>query len=927
MYQRQEIQPIFMKDYKVSLFNINQINLDFDIKDEITVVTSILSFEINSNSENDKKDSTSNTLVLNGRKLTLKHIYLNEIELKNTQYEVTDEELIINSVPAKFELKIITALKPEENTSLSGLYKSNDMYCTQCESQGFRNITYYLDRPDVMSKFTTTIRADKAKYPVLLSNGNLIKQGKIDQNRHFAIWEDPFKKPSYLFALVAGKLISVVDHYLTKSGKLVSLKIYVEHQNLDKTAHAMEALKKSLLWDEKNYDLEYDLDIYMIVAVNDFNMGAMENKGLNIFNSKYVLARPETATDFDFAGIDKVIAHEYLHNWSGNRVTLRDWFQLSLKEGFTVFREQQFTDDITKSPISRIEHVKLLRERQFIEDSGPMAHAVRPNSYIEINNFYTLTVYEKGAEVIRMLYVLLGADNFRKACVSYFKNNDGCACTIEDFLKPMSDVSGIDLTQFKLWYSQAGTPEITVEEKYDEEKNIYYLTLTQHCPKTPDQKTDKLPMHIPIALGLLDSNGNDMPIYLHADELLEQNEKNKELNNLMHDNKANDVANKMNKSIHKDKSTSKNITKVISLKEKHQTFTFANVPEKPVLSILRNFSAPVKLKRDIENIHLAFLVLNDNDEFNRWDASQQLMQDFLLKSINTYLSNEQIIMDTLLASTFTKILNDKKMNPSLKSVIIQLPSTNELISNMHEADPLIIHAVKKSILYELIKENKKNLYTLYYENKIKGIYKYEPQYVSKRELKNVVLDYLVRLKEQDIIELCLKQYKKANNMTDQIAAFRALSNYHGIEREYVIADFFNRWGHEPLVINKWLAIQACSELTSTLSTVKKLMRHKSFDIKNPNNVYSLIGAFAMNNPLRFHDVEGKGYSFLSDVIIELNALNPQVAARIIQPLTQWSKFDKNRQEKMKKHLEAIYNTPNLAKDLNEIITKSLTYNL
>lgn len=880
-------KEIHLKDYKAPDFKIETIDLEVDLNDELTTVTSTIKVIRNKAANN-----PNSNLILNGEELKLVSVHLNDNELDNSKYKVTKDNLEILNSPDEFNLKIVNTIKPQENTSLSGLYKSDDMYCTQCEAEGFRRITYYLDRPDVMSSFTTTIKADKTKYPILLANGNLKEKGDLDNYRHYATFEDPFKKPCYLFAIVAGDLIGVFDTYITFSGRLITLQLYTEHKNLDKTAHAVEALKKSMRWDEKAYGREYDLDNYVIVAVDSFNMGAMENKGLNIFNSKYVLANPQTATDDDYAAIDEVVGHEYFHNWSGNRVTLRDWFQLSLKEGFTVFREQQFVRSIIGSAYTRIKDAKLLRARQFVEDAGPLAHPVQPKSYLEINNFYTVTIYEKGAEIIRMLHTLLGADTFRKATDLYFSKYDGKAVTIEELITSMEEASGKDLAQFRLWYEYAGTPEVHVAESFDQESSTYTINLSQECPKTPDFSGEKKPLLIPIAVGLIDNKGEDIPLYLKDDS---------------------------------DNSSGFKTTKILSLSQRQQSFIFTNVEKKPTLSILRDFSAPVKIKRSVDNKSLAFLASNDSDEFNRWDASQTLIKNFLKDCILKYKSKGQLILNSTLAATFNNIISDKKLNPMVKALIMQGVSIDEIINDSKDVDIDAINVARNFMLFELAKENKRTLMSIYYDNKDDSNYKYSVKDAEHRKLKNTALSYLTRTKDVDVVNICSSQFNKADNMTDQITALECLVNFGGRERENALGKFYKRWQDEPLVVNKWLSVQARSELPNTLDNVKRLMRHQAFDITNPNKVYSLVGGFCIGNPIRFHDKSGSGYQFLADAIIKLNKINPQVAARMISPLTEWHKFDKSRQAKMKFELQRINKEPNLSKDILEIVNKSLSF--
>lgn len=864
-------KTIYLKDYLPTEYQINEVELDFELNPDVTTVKSQLKI-----SKNPYSKTNEQQLILNGEQLVLKQIALNNKILTPADYTLTPETLTLKNLPSEFTLQITTEIKPQENTALSGLYKSKTIYCTQCEAEGFRKITYYLDRPDVMAKFKVTIHADKRDYPVLLANGNLISSGNDGHARHFAIWEDPFKKPCYLFAMVAGDLVAVQDNFLTMSGRLVQLKVYVDRENLDQASHALAALKKAMAWDEKVYGREYDLDIYMIVAVNDFNMGAMENKGLNIFNSKYVLVSPATATDRDYAGVDLVIGHEYFHNWSGNRVTCRDWFQLSLKEGFTVFREQQFTQDITNSPVARIEEVKGLITRQFAEDAGPLAHPVRPDQYTEINNFYTATIYEKGAEVIRMLHTLLGVEKFRAGTDLYFSRFDGHAVTTDDFASALQEASGVDLTQFRLWYTQAGTPEVTVLENYDPHNKTYTLHLSQYLPDTPGQ-SNKQPLHIPISIGLLDENGNDIRID----------------------------------------------TPVLSLTKPEQEFVFENINTKPHLSILRDFSAPVKLKRNVDAEELAFILAKDSDNFNRWFAGQQLYMNTILHLVADVQKGLELKLPDLLRETFAQILLDPNLNISLKAELLVLPSSQLIIDTMQPADPDAIYTVKKFIVTTLSAHLPKELHTMYETYHVYGMYKYTSEFAAKRTCRNTILGYITALKTPDAIALAELQYDKANNMTDKIAALANLASINCNQRIEALLDFYDSWSTNPLVVNKWLMIQATADLDDVLDQVKSLMKHPSFDIKNPNNVQALIGGFCVGNPIKFHASSGEGYKFLADVVLELNPLNPQVAARMLIPLTQWQKFDAARQKLMCRELIRIKQADNLSSDVSEIISKAL----
>jgi aminopeptidase N len=863
-------QPILLKDYKVPDFLIDKVDLEFELGEEKTLVKSRL--EMQKNPEGSAKE-----LVLQGEALELKSIAIDGKILEPKQYKVTDTTLTIARVPEKFILEIHTIIKPQENTELSGLYKSSGNFCTQCEAEGFRRITYFLDRPDVMARYTTTIIADEARYPILLSNGNLVGSGKLNQGRHWATWEDPFKKPSYLFALVAGNLEFIEDFFETESGRRVTLRIYVEKGNRDKCDHAMQALKKAMRWDEEKYGREYDLDIYMIVAVSDFNMGAMENKGLNIFNTKYILARPELATDQDFIHVEAVVAHEYFHNWTGNRITCRDWFQLSLKEGLTVFRDHSFTADTTSPTITRIANVNGLRTVQFGEDAGPMAHPIRPDAYIEINNFYTPTVYEKGAEVIRMISTLLGDDLFRQGMDLYFERHDGQAVTTEEFVKAMEDGSGVDLSQFRLWYSQAGTPVLKVKDNYDPIKQVYTLEIKQTIPDTPGQKNKK-PMHIPVKMGLLDESGKEI------------------LADLLH------------------------------VRYEEEKFQFENIAAHPVPSLLRGFSAPVKMEYDYSDTALQLLFKHDTDLFNRWESGQKIAINLILKLIHDFQQKKPLHLPKDFIQGYLVALQSVE-DKWLLAEMLTLPSEKYLAEHMSVIDVDAIHAVREYILLEMAKQLKEQFIALYKANSDENAtYQFTMTEVAKRQLKNVCLQYLMVLDEAGIHkEMGWKQFKASldNNMTDTMAALRSLININGPEREAALKDFYAKWEKDALVIDKWFMLQAVSKRPHTLGSVKKLMQHPAFDIKNPNKVYALIGGFCGQNPAHFHAANGEGYEFLANVVLRLDALNPQVAARMVTPLTHWKRYDAGRQKLMKQQLDNIQQHKKLSKDVYEIVSKSL----
>lgn len=888
----QDHQPktIYLKDYQVSDYLIKTTDLHFDIFDGETIVSAMLDVY-----RNPAATTVVTQLKLHGADLELVSIALNDKILTPADYEFGEESITIFNTPESFKLLTITKIKPEANTSLEGLYRSRTMYCTQCEAEGFRKITYYLDRPDVMSEFTTTVAADK-KYPVLLSNGNLIDQGDSDNNRHYAIWHDPFKKPAYLFALVAGDLAHIKDSFTTCSGRDVALKIFVEPKDLDKCDHAMTSLKNSMRWDEEVYGREYDLNIFMIVAVDDFNMGAMENKGLNIFNTSCVLAKPETTTDAGFQRVEGVVAHEYFHNWSGNRVTCRDWFQLSLKEGFTVYRDSEFSADMGSRTVKRVEDVTLLRTLQFAEDAGPMAHPIRPESYIEISNFYTMTVYEKGAEIIRMLATLLGKENFRKGTDLYFERHDGQAVTTEDFVAALADASGRDLTQFKRWYSQAGTPRLEIVDHYDEDAQEYSLTIKQSCPATPECQI-KLPFHIPVAIGLLGSAG-DLPLSI--------------------------------KDAEPDFETGDNTYKVIELIDAEQTFVFQRVQEKPVPSLLRGFSAPVKMHYNYSRADLVLLMSRDSDGFNRWEASQQLGLQAIYAAMQHYQGGGDLsgwVVDSDLISAYRSVLQDESLDQAMVAYMLSLPSEAYLSELAEVVDVEAIHysraAVRKALARELCDEFSR-IYNAYDHQQL---YTVTADAIAARSLKNVALAYLMLLNDEIVIRACEEQYRTSNNMTDVMAALTQLVNSESALaqqlKELALVDFYQRWQHESLVVNQWLSVQAGCSLPNTLEKVKALQTHAGFDGKNPNKIRALIASFCSGNAINFHADAGAGYQFLADQIIQLNSQNPQIASRLLTPLTKWKKYSVERQALMKSELERIMAEPNLSKDVFEVVSKSL----
>ncbi len=873
-------KTIHLQDYRPPAFLIDRTELNFDLRERDSRVGARLHLR-----RNPAHPDPRAALRLDGEALRLLRIAIDDRALDDDEYRLDAESLTLPNPPDHFVLETEVEIQPQLNTALEGLYRSGGKFCTQCEAQGFRRITYYLDRPDVMAPFRVTLRADAKRYPVLLSNGNPVANESLADGRHLAIWEDPFPKPAYLFALVAGDLAMIEDHFVTRSGRDVTLRIFVEPENLDRCDHAMRSLKKAMRWDEEHYGREYDLDIFMIVAVGDFNMGAMENKGLNLFNAKFVLARPDTATDRDFQGIEGVIAHEYFHNWTGNRITCRDWFQLSLKEGLTVFRDQEFSADMGSRGVKRIEDVRLLRAHQFAEDASPMAHPVRPESYIEINNFYTVTVYEKGAEVVRMQARLLGPETFRKATDLYFERFDGRAVTTDDFVQCMADASGRDLTQFKRWYSQAGTPELSARGEYDTATLSYRLTLSQHCPPTPGQP-DKQPFHIPVAVGLIDAHGQEMPLRLAGSDQIQT-------------------------------------TALLELTEAEQTFVFEGIDEHPIPSLLRGFSAPVKLDYPYEDRELMFLMAHDNDDFCRWDAAQTLARKLLLARVDALSRGEDQPVDGGFVEAFRRALRDRDADRALLAEVLTLPSESLLGEYRQPIDVDTIHAAREATRRELAEHLREDLIAVYHACAETGAYDLEPASIARRALKNLCLDYLATLNDSEANALLLAQYHADHNMTDVMAALHRIADGALPEREQILDDFRRRWSDDPLVLDKWFTVQALSHRVDTLARVEALMEDPAFSIENPNKVRALIGAFASGNPVRFHAADGEGYRFLVDRVLELDGINPQVAARQIRVLSRWRHYDDHRQALIRAQLERLVEQPSISRDVYEIVSKSL----
>jgi len=871
-------QTIYLKDYQVPEYLIEKTELVFELNEEDCKVSSRLHIRRNPNTQSKQSD----LFLHGGSELDLKQVALDGVVLASDRYQRSEEGLVIKQIADTAVVEIDLLIKPHLNTTMMGLYKSRTLYCTQCEAEGFRNITFYLDRPDVMSEFITKIIADKTLFPVLLSNGNAVEQGDLNDGRHFATWHDPFKKPAYLFALVAGDLSVIEDSFTTCSNREILLQIFVEEKDLNKCDHAMLSLKNSMGWDEQTYGREYDLNRFMIVAVDDFNMGAMENKGLNIFNTSAVLANPKTTTDAAFQRVEAIVAHEYFHNWSGNRVTCRDWFQLSLKEGFTVYRDSQFSADMNSPVVKRIEDVGYLRTHQFAEDAGPMSHPVQPDAYMEINNFYTLTVYEKGAEVVGMIHSLLGDEKFRQGSDLYFSRHDGQAVTIEEFVGAMEEVSGLDLQQFRRWYKQSGTPVVDVTSNYDPEAKTYSLTFEQSCPATPGQ-SQKKPFVIPIKFGLVGVDGQDLPLNTQGDQSM-----------------------------------------VFSLYETRQTLLFENIQQPPVPSLLRGFSAPIRLNYDYSSNELAHLMANDSDGFNRWDAGQKLSLKVLNQLIEDAIAERELVMDEQLITVLSDVLSNQSLDPAMVNLMLQLPSEAQLHEQAEIIQVQAIHRAREFVRQSIASALQAQLVSTHQRLTETQAYAPEAEQIGRRALRNCALGYLMNV-EGVGSELAWQQFNDASNMTDKAAALSALVNCETAQdyAAQALTTFEQDYADETLAMNLWLQVQATCKLTNGLDRVKALMEHSAFNINNPNKARSLLGAFCSANPINFHSKDGSGYGFLQQQIIALNALNPQVAARLVTPLTRWKKLPEPNRQLMRDALQQIANHKGLVKDIQEIVTKSL----
>ncbi len=860
-------------DYRPPAFLVDHVDLAFDLDPVATTVRSRLTL---------RRNEPGAPLRLDGVALELLELRLDGAPLPPERYTLTDEALTIPELPESCTLEAVTRINPSANTLLSGLYTSGGNFYTQCEAEGFRRITFFPDRPDVMARYSVTITADRASCPVMLSNGNSEGSGHAEDGRHWVRWVDPHPKPSYLFALVAGNLVNVHDQFTTRSGRHVSLNIWVRHGDEDRCAHAMDSLKRSMVWDEEVYGFEYDLDVFNIAAVSDFNMGAMENKGLNVFNTKYVLARPDTATDADYQGIETVIAHEYFHNWTGNRVTCRDWFQLSLKEGLTVYRDQEFSADQSSRAVKRLKDVRALRAAQFPEDAGPMAHPVRPDNYIEIDNFYTPTVYQKGAEVVRLIATRIGKTAFRKGMDLYIARHDNQAVTIEDFVAAMQDASGVDLSTFMGWYDQAGTPEVTAEERYDAAARRYTLTLSQRTPPTPGQQ-EKRPLPIPVAMGLLDAQGAGLPTRLAGENAAQPG------------------------------------TRMLLLEQARQDFVFEDVPSPPVPSLLRGFSAPVKLLGQPRE-RLRFLAVHDSDPFVRWESGQQYATALILDLVTAQQQGRPMEFDPALAEAAEATLAGSDADPAFAAEALLLPSESFVADQMQVVDPAAVHAARQFLRREIGARCAASLRATYERLTEAGPYRIDGASIGRRALRNACLAYITAAEGT---ELARAQYEAGGNMTDVLAALSLLADSEGTARDVPLADFHAKWRGGDLVLDKWFAIQAISSRGDTIAAVKALYTHPDFDLKNPNRARSLISSFANGNPARFHDPSGEGYRFLADAVIALDPINGQTAARLVSPLGLWRRQNPSRGALMQAELRRILALEKLSKGTYEKVSKAL----
>jgi aminopeptidase N len=875
---------IYREDYTPPDYLVDTIELRFELGEETTKVHSRMAMRANP-----AIAPGTRPLRLDGHRATLLGLMLDGIPLPTDRYTVDGESLTIPEVPSTFTLEVTTEIRPQDNTYLEGLYRSAGMFCTQCEAEGFRSITYFPDRPDVLAVYTVTIIADKSRYPVLLSNGNPVECGELPDGHHYAVWHDPFPKPCYLFALVAGDLVCHEGRFTTCSGRKVTLRIFVEERNRDKCDHALRSLQKAMRWDEEKFGREYDLDLFMIVAVDDFNMGAMENKGLNIFNSRYVLASPATATDDDFQAIEEVVGHEYFHNWTGNRITCRDWFQLSLKEGLTIYRDQEFSADMESRGVKRINDVRLLRTHQFAEDGGPMAHPVRPDSYMEINNFYTMTVYHKGAELIRMMHTMLGSERFRKGIDRYFERHDGQAVTVEDFVRAIEDAGGKDLRQFRRWYEQAGTPRLAIDGCFDPAAGTFTLNVRQSCLPTPGQP-EKQSFHIPLAMGLLGRDGRKLPCTLTGE------------------------------------TTPGATNRILEITQAEETFTFTGLAEEPVPALLRSFSAPVRLSYPWSHEDLVLLMAHEQDPFCRWEAGQQLAVQLLLGLVADLQAGRELRLDPGFVAAFRATLTGGNGDRAFLAEALTLPSEAYLAELVEVVDPAAIHQARQFVRRGLADQLRSDFLAVQAECQTIAPYAVDDGRPGERRLANLCLSYLVTLEDPEITARCLRQFREADNMTDVMGALAPLASCDCPERRTALDEFYEKWRNDRQVVDKWFAVQASSTLPEALAEVTKLLGHPAFELTNPNRFRSLVGVFSQANQVRFHDASGSGYRFFGDQLLRLIPVNPQVAARLLTPLTRWRRFDPARQALMLEQLRRIKALSDLPRDVFEVVEKSLKGN-
>lgn len=882
-------ETIFRADYRAPSHLIDTVHLEFDLDADSTSVINTMHVRPNPDAQH------SSDLILNGETLTLVSVAVDGLPLDESRYTLGDDLLTIRGIDRECDVIVVNRFSPSANKALSGIYTSGQNLMSQCEAQGFRRITYFLDRPDVLSRYSVVIRASKEQYPVLLSNGNRIEEKDLDDGRHEARWEDPFPKPCYLFALVAGRLEALRDTIVLKDGRTASLEVWVEPQDIDKTQHTMDSLKKSIRWDEERWGLELDLDGFRIVATNDFNFGAMENKGLNIFNARYALANPKVATDQDYANIESVVGHEYFHNWTGDRVTLRDWFQLTLKEGLTVFRDQEFSADMlgdeSARAVERIRNVKALRLAQFAEDAGPMAHPIRPDSYQEIDNFYTSTVYEKGAAVIRMLQTLLGKDTFRKGFDLYIARNDGHAVTCEAFLEAMEEASGRDLQQFRRWYSQAGTPSVAVSTQWNAEAGQLVMTVEQTTPPTPGQPA-KEPMLMPFPVALLDAEGREMPVLLKGES-----------------------------------EGSAQLTRMFELKDARQTWVFSGLREKPVPSLNRGFAAPVILDVSLDADALALLARADSDPFNRWEAMNRLMMKAILEQVRAVLANDQAPVNATLLEAFGAIIDDVNLSPAFRAVAMELPSERAVADAMPIIDPAAIHRAREIVREALGIRWHSKLVSVIDGCRLEGEYSPDSTSAGIRALKNTCYYYGVAAGNKTMVLRVRDQFNTANNLTDRLAALNMIAGSSTPTKNDTIVSALKEWYSEPLLVNKWLTIQATAPCFAgeapVVTRVSELANSPFFSMANPNNVYALLVAFFMNNPAEFHRLDGEGYKFWVECVLKLDALNPQVASRVARSLENWRRYTPQLSNLMFQALKHLERQEKLSVSVREIVEKAL----